>query len=375
MARRLRVLLTSTSYPSDASDWRGLFIAHICAALARSGRVDLRQWAPPGDRDYEVVDASMAEEAEWLAELMQRGGISHWLRVRPATGVLAAIKLLRVLQAAYQRNGDVDLYHINWLQCALPLPADGKPVLVTALGNDMRLLRVPMMRRALRRALRGRRTMICPNASWMVAPLREAFGDLAEIRVIPFGVDPTWYAIRRQPETSPCWLTITRLTEKKLGPLFEWSELVFCGERRQLHLFGPMQENIIIPDWVCYHGPVTSRQLVDEWFPRAHGLITLSRHSEGRPQVMLEAMASGVPIIASRLPAHADTIVNGVTGVLCGNPAEYAAALEMLEDPDVNRSQGEAARAMIFNEVGTWDDCASRYISAYRCLLGDVTDG
>lgn len=74
----------------------------------------------------------------------------------------------------------------------------------------------------------------------------------------PFGVDPQWYTIRRQPEESPCWLVITRLTEKKLGPLFEWSlEPLFRDGRRQLHLFGPMQEQIAIPDWVspsraCY---------------------------------------------------------------------------------------------------------------------------
>lgn len=365
----MQVLFTSTSYPRDASDWRGVFIRHVSAALARSGQVDLRQWAPPGDGDPGVTDASTAEEAEWLAGLMHRGGISHWLRTKPATGVAAAVKLLRMLRAAYCRNEDVDLHHINWLQCALPLPADGKPVLVTALGNDMQLLRVPMVRHALRRVLRGRHAMICPNADWMVEPLRESFGDLAEIRPIPFGVDPDWYAIRRQPEEPPCWLAITRLTEKKLGPLFEWSEPLFRGGQRQLHLFGPMQEQVEIPDWVVHHGPVTARQLVDEWFSRAQGLITLSGHAEGRPQVMLEAMAAGMPIVASRMPAHADIVADGATGALCGNQAEYAAALERLEDRDVNRAQGEAARAAISSALGTWDDCASRYVAAYRCLL------
>lgn len=373
--RPLQVLLTSTSYPHDASDWRGIFIMHISAALAGSGQVNLRQWAPPGDKGPGVIDASKKEEAKWLAELMQRGGISHWLRAKPMAGIGAAIKLLRMLHAVYRRNRDVDLYHINWLQCALPLPADGKPILVTALGNDMQLLYMPMMRHALRRVLRGRRAMLCPNAEWMVEPLRESFGDLAEIRPIPFGVDPQWYAIRRQPEEPPCWLVITRLTEKKLGPLFEWSEPLFRDGRRQLHLFGPLQEQVAIPDWVSYHGPATSRQLVDEWFPRAQGLITLSHHAEGRPQVMLEAMASGMPIIASYLPAHADIVENGTTGILCGSQTEYASALERLEDQDVNRAQGEAARTAISSEAGTWQDCASRYLAAYRCLLEGNTHG
>ncbi|WP_244481349.1 glycosyltransferase [Stenotrophomonas nitritireducens] len=362
-------MFTSTSYPLDASDWRGLFIKHISTALARSGLINLRQWAPPGDRDFCVIDASTEEEAEWLAALMHRGGISHWLRAKPVSGISAAIKLLRMLNTAYRRNKDVDLHHINWLQCALPLPADGKPVLVTALGNDMKLLRMPMMRHALRHALRNRPAMICPNADWMREPLYESFGDLAEIRPIPFGVDPQWYAIRRQPKEPPCWLAITRLTQNKLGPLFEWSEPLFRSGKRQLHLFGPMQEQVVIPDWIFYHGPAKSRQLIDEWFPRVHGLITLSCHAEGRPQVMLEAMAAGMPIIASHLPAHADIVEDGVTGALCGSPSEYAKAVEKLEDRDLNHAQGETARALAHGRIGTWDDCASRYMAAYRCLL------
>jgi hypothetical protein len=37
----MRVLLLSTSYPRDASDWRGVFICHLVAALARAPDVEL----------------------------------------------------------------------------------------------------------------------------------------------------------------------------------------------------------------------------------------------------------------------------------------------------------------------------------------------
>src|SRR3546814_20018551 len=61
---------------------------------------------------------------------------------------------------------------------------------------------------------------------------------------------------------------------------------------RSLHLYGPMEEEVELPGWVHYHGPASPRLLADEVFPAARGLITLSQHAEGRPQVLLEAMAA-----------------------------------------------------------------------------------
>lgn len=371
----IRVLFVSTSYPRDASDWRGIFMSHINAALARHQGIKLIQWAPPGEVDPRIESATTQREAAWLATLMQRGGISHWLRSQPASGVVAAWKLIRLLRSVYRRLDRVDLYHVNWLQCALPLPHNGKPALITVLGNDMRLLRLPGMVTALRRTMRGRSVAICPNASWMAAPLRDAFGDRAEIVPVPFGIDPRWYAIRREFSSPSRWLAVTRLTANKLGSLFEWSEPLFRNKDRELHLFGPMQEQVDVPEWVHYHGPVTPEKLMRDWFPKAQGLVTLSRHAEGRPQVMLEAMASTLPIVASRMPAHADIVADGSTGILCGDQTEYAAALERLEQPEVNRTFGESAREWVTREMGTWDDCAARYIRVYRRLLEPPAHG
>ncbi|MGH8213191.1 MAG: glycosyltransferase, partial [Rhodanobacteraceae bacterium] len=185
-----------------------------------------------------------------------------------------------------------------------------------------------------------------------------------------------WYAIeRRIGQAPPIWLAVTRLTAAKLGPLFEWSQTLFANSERQLHLFGPKQEDVNLPPWVHYHGSATATQLSQEWFPKAHGLITLSRHAEGRPQVMLEAMAAGMPIIASGMSAHADIVDDGVTGALVGSPQDYQRELAALEDTATNLRMGAAARARAAREMGTWDDCAARYVRIYQRLLGQDGDG
>ncbi|GAB2490355.1 glycosyltransferase family 4 protein [Arenimonas alkanexedens] len=367
-----RLLIVSTSYPRDAADWRGMFIRHLAFAMARQPGFDLALWSPPGEMPDNARYVPTADDARWLDELMEAGGISHLMRSGSIRALWAPATLLRKLYSAYRRPSPVDLYHVNWLQCAIPLPADGKPLLLTVLGNDLRLLRLPLVTRLVRRALRDRNVVICPNAEWMQAPLQDAFGDLADIRPVAFGIDPVWYDIQRRADDGPSrWLAVTRLTRDKLGPLFEWSEPLFRGRQRELHLFGPMQEPIDVPEWVHYHGPATAAQLSEDWFPRAHGVITLSRHAEGRPQLMLEAMAAGLPIIATRTPAHASLVQPGQTGALCDTPGDYAQALDQLEQADTNHRMGEAAREWIRAEVGTWDDCAGRYVGHYQRLLGE----
>jgi glycosyltransferase involved in cell wall biosynthesis len=278
-----------------------------------------------------------------------------------------------MLRRVYKRTAP-DIYHINWLQNALALPRNRRPALITVLGADMNTLQWPMMGKLLRRVCRERSVAICPNADWMVPSLRAMFGDVARVLEVPFGIDSCWYDMSRRfdRENQKNWLVVSRITRGKLGPLFDWCAPFFSDGSRRLHLFGPMIESITVPDWVEFHGPATPRDLCETWFPRAHGLITLSRHSEGRPQVMLEAMASGLPIIASRLPAHENLLDHMRTGWLVDSPSDLGNALDHLESAPANVAMGLAAQAHVRGECGTWDDCAGRYDDIYR-LLADAS--
>ena len=365
----LNILMSSTSYPETPQDWRGRFIANQAASLARRDGVKLSLWAPPGELPVNVVAATTPADALWLERLSQQGGIAHLLRTRKALAAGTIVGLLSRLGRAYRRR-PADVIHVNWLQNALPLWGTKTPALITVLGSDFGLLRLPGMKALLRAVLRQRRAILAPNADWMRPALEQAFGDLAEVRPIVFGVDDLWFEVVRHPpaDNTRHWLAVTRLTRDKVGDLFAWGEGLF-SDARQLHLFGPMQETVELPSWVRYHGPTHPAELLEKWIPRASGLITLSRHDEGRPQVMLEAMAAGLPVLASDLPAHRDTVQHRQTGWLAATRDELCQGLDWLEDPVNNHNAGSAARRWVKGSIGTWDDCAGRYALAYQNLL------
>lgn len=364
----MNVLLSSSSYPQSAQDWRSRFIANMVAALARKKELCVSVWAPPGDLPRNALWAGTASDATWLAGISSEGGMAHLLRTRKAMALGTVVSFLLRLRKAYHR-ASVDVVHANWLQNALPLLGTRTPALITVLGSDFGLLRLPGMRFALRAMLRRRRAILAPNAEWMAPTLRQMFGDLAEVRTIPFGVDDAWFDVIRSPAPDDLhhWIAVTRLTHAKLGELFTWGEGLF-GSTRQLHLFGPMQDTVNVPSWVHYHGPTHPAELLQKWFPMATGLITLSRHDEGRPQVMLEAMAAGLPVLASDLLAHRDMLQHQRTGWLAATRLEVEQGLNWLERPGNSRLSGELARQWIKSSIGTWDDCADRYVQAYRDL-------
>jgi glycosyltransferase involved in cell wall biosynthesis len=363
----LDVLMATTSFPRDATDWKGRFIHDLAAALDRTGEVRISLWGPPGALPGQVTAANSSGDAAWLDRLADRGGVAHLLRNHPLSGLLYARGILSRLRDACLRDPP-QIYHVNWLQLALYLPDDRLPAYVSILGSDFGLLRLPGMTRLLRRAFSKRRTLLAPNADWMTSALTKKFGDVAEITTNPFGVSQSWFDIERRPAAHPEWLVVSRVTRNKLGDLIAWGDGLFTSDRR-LRLLGPMQERLELPDWVVYEGHTSPDELRESWFPQAAGLLTLSRHDEGRPQVVIEAMAGGLPVIASRIPAHEDLIQHNETGWLVDSQQELADALQHAETPADAGKVGSNARDWIHDHIGTWDDSAKRCIAGYHDLV------
>jgi len=107
-------------------------------------------------------------------------------------------------------------------------------------------------------------------------------------------------------------------------------------------------------------------------FVRRMGALVLPSRTEGFPNVVLEAMASGVPVVATRVGAVPDLVAEGVTGftVPSEDPDALAAALRRAAalDPAGRRALGAAARARV-EERYAMNVVAGRYLALYRSLV------
>jgi glycosyltransferase involved in cell wall biosynthesis len=83
----------------------------------------------------------------------------------------------------------------------------------------------------------------------------------------------------------------------------------------------------------------------------ASDILALPSFKEGMPNVILEAMAHGLPIVATRVGSIPEILKNGVDAILVpsGNAAALQTALEdLLRNPEKARFYGEAAAKVLF---------------------------
>jgi glycosyltransferase involved in cell wall biosynthesis len=103
----------------------------------------------------------------------------------------------------------------------------------------------------------------------------------------------------------------------------------------------------------------------------AYQFAVLPSHAEGLPNAVLEAMAAGLPVIATAVGGVPDVVVDGVTGLLVAPraPGELAAAIERLAaDPALRARLGAAARAAAHGYGVT--ACVERHEAVYLRWLG-----
>ena len=94
---------------------------------------------------------------------------------------------------------------------------------------------------------------------------------------------------------------------------------------------------------------------------------------EGQGIVLLEAQASGKPVVAFDVGGVNEAVRNGETGLLVkrGNSGELAdALLRLLSDKPLREKMGANGRRFV-TENFTWDICAQKMLKIYREALAN----
>ena len=186
-------------------------------------------------------------------------------------------------------------------------------------------------------------------------------------RVIPNCVDTNAFMPSPSEVDASSMLFVGKLNRVKgLLPLSDALKLVFATtEKSHITIVGQdmseggrsMKLQFLERLPACFHHRVNfierlSRQEVAS-FTRQAGICILPSYTEVFPLVILEAMASGRPVIASERGGIPEILKNGETGLLADpdKPETFAnALLELLRRPDIGNTMGKAGRDKVINK-------------------------
>lgn len=182
-----------------------------------------------------------------------------------------------------------------------------------------------------------------------------------KLRIVHCGVDPDEFEVKRHEGHADQLLFVGRLTAVKgLPVLFEVVArlrdvtIFIAGDGPDRKLLEEKVQALKISSSVKFLGH-QSRGQVRELLKRSD-IFVMSSFAEGVPVALMEAMAAGVPVVATRIAGVPELVDDGRSGLLVapGDVNEMVTALRrLLGDADLRNRLASAARLNIEREFNT----------------------
>ena len=210
--------------------------------------------------------------------------------------------------------------------------------------------------------------------------LGQQFERRVPIEIIPNGVDSERFAPGERDWKTPHMLFVGRVVYQKgldilLHSLANFThlswDLTVVGDGPLRPSLEALAHNLGIGDRVRFAGWLKDEALVAE-YRRANLFPYPSRH-EGMPNAVLEAMAAGLPVIATRIAGNEELVLDGKTGILVEKENQLAfekALARLLDAPAKRQALGEAARRRVQADY-PWERVASRYLQIMERIRRD----
>jgi len=388
----MNILVLTTSYPSGPEDASGAFIHSLVQALARRGH-NLRVIVPGrpgccGRRTLDGIDVlhfrfAFTDHGHRLTGT--EGGIPEALRRHPAAALRLPVMMACFARHAWAGARWADVIYANWLGSGLVGGAaramTGTPMVITLRGDDTYLAHDrPLWRRAARWVFRR-----CAAVTAVSSNMPALVEDLVPERIRPvlvpaFGVDARRFRpadpAEAQRPAKPRVLFVGNITRAKgVDLLIEalarcpdaWQACSLAGAGGDADRMKSLAAESGIAGRLRWLGRLPASAVPE--LMRRHDLLVLPSRSEGRPNVVIEAMASGLPVIATGVGGVADLVRDGEVGLIVppdDADALAAAIARLCTDAKLRSTMASAARACIERENLTWDRTAAEFEAIFR---------
>lgn len=176
-----------------------------------------------------------------------------------------------------------------------------------------------------------------------------------KLKIVHCGVDPALFKVKSHAGRGERLLFVGRLAAVKgltilLEAIARIDEVILniAGDGPERSMLEQKARTLGLSERVQFLG-YQSQQQVRELLKRTD-LFVLSSFAEGVPVVLMEAMAAGVPVIATRIAGIPELIQDGTSGILV-SPGDVDATIDaiqrLLDNPDLRSSFASAGRETI----------------------------
>jgi glycosyltransferase involved in cell wall biosynthesis len=202
-------------------------------------------------------------------------------------------------------------------------------------------------------------------------------GNKIKVLEIPIGIEECWLKTemeiseREESQHIRRFVFIGRFERRKgVEELTQVIKELVTDYIFEIHFIGPIPENKKMKsDKVFYHGQVKDVEFIKNILGKTDILVS-SSYAEGMPTVILEAMASGLAIIATDVGA-VSTIVSMENGWLIPPANKKALKKAMIEAIEINEQaliQKKEISLRLVKEYFTWDKIITTTIEVFGKL-------
>lgn len=398
MTRPVRTLLFSTLYPSSARPIHGIFVETRLRELLKSGRVDVRVVAPVpwfGSRDPRWgVYADMARTPP--RETWHGVDVLHprylllpkiGMTLAPLTLALGALGAVRrLLDEGFDFEViDAHYYYPDGVAAALLARHFGRPLAITARGTDLNLIPEHALPRRMIRWAAERADASIGVCRALVDVLGAWGVDERKLHVFRNGVDLVRFAPAPPAQAradlsiqgeGPVIVSAGHLIERKGQYLIVDAMPAILAERpgARLYLVGDGDMRPALEAQIRRLGLEASVHLVGAvpndrmaaWFSAAD-LSVLASAREGWANVLLESMACGAPVVATRIWGTPEVVADRVAGRLVDRRDAASIATGVLE---LLRDLPPRADVRRYAEQFSWDRTTQQQVELFDRLAG-----
>jgi glycosyltransferase involved in cell wall biosynthesis len=387
------ILVLTTSYPAGDEDPSSVFLAKLLGAISKHG-YSMKVVAPSDGTFHGRRRVRGIETVRFgyffprSLEKLTRGG--GGIPENMKRSWLARLQLLTMMPAfffvALWEGRRSDLIYANWLGAgvigALVGLITGKPLVVSYRGDDGYLARERFAWWVLARIVSDRAAIVAPVSGELVRIFIDFGVPEEKCRLPRFGVDREMFhpAEERPARGDRVRLLfvgsliprkgLQDLLEALASPGLEHVDLVVVGEGYFRGDLEAMCERFGFRDRTEWKGVLPQTEVAR--IMRTVDLFCLPSHMEGRPNVVNEALASGLAVISTRVGGIPDMIVEGETGLLfdAGNVEELRECLLITaSDPEYRERMGAAGREFLDRTGVSWEATAEDFHEIFSELL------